>query len=196
LSNGPWTDAATITLSVVNANNGGNNISLDGNDFSWIDGLGGGDTATGDASLTGNAGIDSIFGSVGNDSLSGNAANDFLDGGAGADTLSGGAGADTLHFSAITDSPVASSDLISGFIHGTDVVDLRDIDARTQSGNTGDQAFLFAGQNASVVANSITWSQSGGNTILQLDVTGDTTADMRIVLTGINLNLTSGDFLL
>jgi hypothetical protein len=60
----------------------------------------------------------------------------------------------------------------------------------------GDQAFAFAGQNSSVVANSVTWYQSGGNTFVQADVNGNTTADFAVRLTGINLNLSASDFLL
>jgi hypothetical protein len=48
---------------------------------------------------------------------------------------------------------------------------------------------------AGVVANSVTWYQSGGNTIVQLDVNGDATAEMVIVLTGIH-SLSASDFLL
>jgi hypothetical protein len=75
------------------------------------------------------------------------------------------------------------------------------IDANTSSKAKGDQAFAFAGQNANAVANSVTWFESGGNTIAQADVTGpdaqgNTTADLTVVLTGINHNLTASDFML
>ena len=50
------------------------------------------------------------------------------------------------------------------------------------------------GQNALVVANGLTWFESGGDTILQLDVNGDTTADMTIVLKGTGLGLGAADF--
>jgi hypothetical protein len=51
-------------------------------------------------------------------------------------------------------------------------------------------------QNSSVVANSVTWFESGGNTIVQADVNGNTTADLTIVLTGLHHNLTASDFIL
>ena len=60
----------------------------------------------------------------------------------------------------------------------------------------GDQAFSFAGQDADVVANSVTWHESDGNTIIQTDVSGDTTADFVVVLGGINHNLAASDFIL
>jgi len=46
----------------------------------------------------------------------------------------------------------------------------------------GDQAFASVSQNLNVVANSVTWFESGGNTIIQADVNGNTTADITIVL--------------
>ena len=79
-------------------------------------------------------------------------------------------------------------------MHGSDIIDLSNIDANTGAG--GNQTFLFGGNNANVVANSITWLESGGNTIVQLDATGNTTADMVIVLSGIGLGLTAADFYL
>jgi hypothetical protein len=60
----------------------------------------------------------------------------------------------------------------------------------------GNQAFTFGGQNASVAANSVTWFESGGYTIVQADVDGNTVADLQIVLVGIHLNLQATDFIL
>ena len=60
----------------------------------------------------------------------------------------------------------------------------------------GDQAFGFSGSNNKAVANSVTWFESSGHTIVQGDVNGDTTADFVIELMGINLNLTASDFVL
>ena len=68
------------------------------------------------------------------------------------------------------------------------------IDANTSKG--GDQAFLFGGQNANVVAHSVTWTESGGNTIVHADVNGNITADLTIILAGIHLHLTASDFIL
>ena len=47
-----------------------------------------------------------------------------------------------------------------------------------------------------VIAHSVTWYESNGNTVVQADVNGNTTADMVIVLSGTNLHLTSSDFLI
>ncbi|WP_292572711.1 VCBS domain-containing protein [Mesorhizobium sp.] len=146
--------------------------------------------------IFGLAGNDTLFGQSGNDTLNGGDGNDKLVGGVGADTLTGGAGADTFYYgSDVSDSPAsAANDTITDFVHGVDKIDLSSIDANTVSG--GDQAFLFGGQNAATVANSITWSESGGNTIVHVDVNGNTTADFQITLTGINLGLTASDFVL
>ncbi|WP_208647119.1 hypothetical protein [Mesorhizobium kowhaii] len=51
-----------------------------------------------------------------------------------------------------------------------------------------------AGHASNVVAHSVTWYEGGGNTIVQADVDGNTTADLTIILTGINHNLTGLDF--
>ncbi|TIU32075.1 MAG: hypothetical protein E5W38_13905 [Mesorhizobium sp.] len=146
--------------------------------------------------IFGLAGNDTLFGQSGNDTLNGGDGNDKLVGGVGADTLTGGAGADTFYYgSDVSDSPAsAANDTITDFVHGVDKIDLSSIDANTASG--GDQAFLFGGLNANTVANSITWSEVGGNTIVHVDVTGNTTADFQITLTGINLGLTASDFVL
>ena len=57
-------------------------------------------------------------------------------------------------------------------------------------------ALALAASNAATVANSVTFSESGGDTIVHIDNTGDTTADMTIVLTGTGLGLTASDFIL
>ncbi|WP_348633156.1 VCBS domain-containing protein [Mesorhizobium sp. M1C.F.Ca.ET.144.01.1.1] len=159
----------------------------------------------GDDILYGNGGADQIFGLAGNDTLFGQSGNDTLNGGdgndkivggAGADSLTGGAGADTFYYGPdVSDSPAsAANDIITDFVHGVDKIDLSSIDANTGSG--GDQAFLFGGQNPATVANSLTWSEQGGNTIVHVDVNGNTSADFQITLTGVNLGLTASDFVL
>ena len=79
------------------------------------------------------------------------------------------------------------------YIQVGDKIDLSAIDANTGVG--GDQAFAFGGNNPNAVANSVTWSVSGGNTIVHIDNTGDTTADMQIILNGV-LSLDASKFTL
>ncbi|WFP61361.1 VCBS domain-containing protein [Mesorhizobium sp. WSM4904] len=172
-----------------------------GNSSDGLNGANGGDDVLygngGADQIFGLAGNDTLFGQGGNDTLNGGDGNDRLVGGVGADTLTGGAGADTFYYGPnVSDSaPGAGNfDTITDFVHGVDKIDLSSIDANTVSG--GDQAFLFGGQNAATVANSITWSEVGGNTIVHVDVNGNATADFQITLTGTGLGLTASDFVL
>jgi hypothetical protein len=132
--------ANSVTVTVLDTTSGDNNFTLDGNDFSYIDALSGTDTLTGDAVLTGNAGIDKLVGNNGGDTLSGGAGNDFLfgnenddvlngdagddslDGGNGRDTVSGGAGNDIL-------TGGAGNDTITGG-QGNDTINVSDGDDR------------------------------------------------------------------
>jgi Ca2+-binding RTX toxin-like protein len=144
--------------------------------------------------LTGSAFNDVLTGSTAANVLMGLAGNDTLNGGSGADLLTGGLGVDRFVFSALADSVPGTPDLITDFVHGTDIIDFSGIDANTSS--SGNQAFAFGGQNANVVANSVTWFENGGNTFIQADVNGNTTADFMITLTGTNHNLSAFDFTL
>ncbi|RUV90531.1 type I secretion C-terminal target domain-containing protein, partial [Mesorhizobium sp. M1A.F.Ca.IN.022.07.1.1] len=112
---------------------------------------------------------------------------------AGADTLAGGIGSDIFSYGAASESTPAGFDTITDFVHGVDKIDLSAIDA--VSGGS-DQAFLFGGQTSATVANSITWSEVGGNTIVRADVNGSGGAEFQITLTGVNLGLTASDFVL
>ncbi|TIN45690.1 MAG: calcium-binding protein [Mesorhizobium sp.] len=144
--------------------------------------------------LFGNGGDDStINGGAGNDLIVGGTGNDTLTGGAGADTLAGGIGSDIFSYGAASESTPAGFDTITDFVHGVDKIDLSAIDA--VSGGS-DQAFLFGGQTSATVANSITWSEVGGNTIVRADVNGSGGAEFQITLTGVNLGLTASDFVL
>jgi Ca2+-binding RTX toxin-like protein len=157
-----------------------------------------------DNTLTGTSGDDTMLGLGGNDTLNGGEGNDTLIGGAGADTMTGGAGNDVFVYHAIVGGVAESGpadtarDTITDFVHLSDMIDLSTIDATTGAArsNRGDQAFEFAGQNTDVVAHSVTWFEIDGNTIIQADVNGNTTADFAIVLTGTGKNLTAQDFFL
>ena len=169
-----------------------------GANFEWLTLSGSGKIdGTGNAldnNVTGNSGNNKLSGLAGNDLLDGGAGNDTLVGGLGADMLTGGAGADRFVYSAVADSTLAQLDVIQDFVHGADMIDIAAIDAN--AAKKSNQAFAFAGQNSGVVANSVTWYESGGNTFVQADVNGDTTADLLIELTGTSLHLSASDFLL
>jgi Ca2+-binding RTX toxin-like protein len=143
--------------------------------------------------LTGIAKINGTGNALANEII-GNSGNNILNGLGGADILTGGQGSDKFVFTALAHSTPSASDLITDFITGSDIFDFSTIDANASKG--GNQAFAFGGQNANVVANSVTWVESNGNTIVQADANGDTTADFQIVLLGTNLHLHATDFIL
>ncbi len=126
--------------------------------------------------------------------INGDSSANTLTGNGCSDTQTGGAGADTFDFNAVADSTLATPDVITDVKHGIDKIDLTDVDANT--GTALDPAFLFGDNNAGIVANNVTWVESGGNTILNFDKTGDTTMDMQITLTGLDLGLVAADFFL
>ncbi len=171
---GVLADSGTVITEASEANNASNTIPL-------ILGNNSGNT------LTGTSGNDTIFGFDGSDRLTG---------GKGADVLTGGADADTFAYAATTDSSPSAPDVMSDFVHGVDHLDLSAIDADTSHRAKGNQVFGFAGSSSGVVAHSVTWYESGGNTIVQADVDGNSTADFVLVLTGINHGLTASDFVL
>ena len=189
--------AVAVSLATTAAQNtgGAGTDTLSG--FENLTGSAFNDTLTGSTAanvLMGLAGNDTLNGGAGADMLNGGAGNDTLVGGSGADILTGGLDADRFVFSALADSAPGTPDLLTDFEHGIDIIDLSAIDANTSL--SGNQAFAFSGQNANVVARSVTWFESGGNTIIQADVNGNTTADLMITLTGTNHTLSATDFIL
>src|SRR5262249_14507830 len=100
------------------------------------------DTLSGFENLMGSAFGDVLTGSSGAKVLNGPAGNDTLKGGGGADTLPGGAGTNKFLFTATTDSTPSAPDIITDFVHGTNIIDLSAIDASSKA--KGDQAFAFA----------------------------------------------------
>jgi hypothetical protein len=74
----------------------------------------------------------------------------------------------------------------------SDRIDLRLLDANVNL--AGNQDFRFGGLSNSVLANGVVFQHSGNDTIILADVNGDTTADVKIILTG-QIALTAGDFM-
>jgi Ca2+-binding RTX toxin-like protein len=154
----------------------------------------GSDTLTGFENVTGSQFNDTLTGTAGVNTIIGGSGSDKIAGAGGADILTGGADGDIFIFKAAADSAPGLADIITDFLAGTDKIDLSLIDA--SAALSGNQAFLFGGINSNVVANSVTWFVSGGNTIVQADFNGNTLADIQIVLNGSSLNLHGTDFLL
>lgn len=151
--------------------------------------------------LTGGDGSDGISGGVGNDTINADLGNDRIIGGAGADRMNGGAGMDRFIYLAVADSvaTVAGRDMIAGFYHGSDRIDLSAIDANPFV--SGNQAFTFIGAegfaaSGASAAAQLHWSGAGASGIIvAADLNGDGTADMQILLTGIAA-VTAADFIL
>lgn len=78
----------------------------------------------GNDQLHGIEGNDILRGNAGDDTLYGNAGNDVLIGGAGKDFLVGGDGKDIYQFENLTDSVNGQRDVVEGFRHGEDKIDL------------------------------------------------------------------------
>lgn len=109
--------------------------------YSGMDRLNGGG---GSDWLNGGSEGDAIFGELGDDVLYGDDGRDRLTGGAGSDDLYGGSGADVFILRAVTESRgAAGRDAIFDFRHGTDKMDLSEIDANAKM--AGNQAFRFIG---------------------------------------------------
>jgi VCBS repeat-containing protein len=158
-----------------------------GNDV--INGNNGNDTiygGSGNDHLNGNNHVDTLYGGSGNDTVDGGNAADVIVGGFGADRLTGGGGGDVFRFLDARDT----GDLITDFssVEG-DKIDF----AALHSGTLG----FTAGATMSTTANSVNWWHDTVNnqTVVSVDVTGDTTADFEVRLTGV-IALTASDFIL
>jgi Ca2+-binding RTX toxin-like protein len=152
------------------------------------------DTLIGFENLTGSAFADRLTGNAATNILTGGDGNDVITGGAGADTLIGGSGADVFLFKALSESSPARYDVITDFQSGLDTIALSAIDANKSA--KGNQAFQFGGESFQAMPRSVTWWEEGGNTIVQADVDGNSVADFKIVLVGVNLSLDFTDFVL
>lgn len=164
------------------------------------------DTGAGNEIMYGDAGLDLMRGGEGNDlmfggtegdDLGGNVGNDTLEGGAGADNLDGGAGFDRFVYRALSESPNTNvADIINGFEHNIDDIDVSLIDAN--AGVTGNQAFTFIG-NVSSFTNAgqirTFYDASRNEKLVMFNTDSDQAAEMVIYLKG-NIALTSTDFIL
>jgi VCBS repeat-containing protein len=183
LSGGGTADviASAAAGETLNGGTGNGNDLLFGND--------GADT------MTSGAGNDLLVGGLGNDTMNGGDDNDTLVGGQGLDTMTGGAGDDTFYFASVLDTgnTIATADIITDF---------KPLSLPATEHDTIDLSAIFAGTLGVTGAgplgiNSVGWSQSGADTIVQADVTGDAIADVTITLQGVSAaSLSAGDFIL
>ncbi|MCP4195179.1 MAG: hypothetical protein GY768_31650 [Planctomycetaceae bacterium] len=142
----------------------------------------------GDETLSGGLGDDALTGGAGADSLEGGQGNDTLSGGDGVDTLSGGAGQDVFVFSLVSDSGLGTeSDTITDFVVGDDALDL--------SAFLGSSLDLAIGGTFTGSGPSARTEESGGDTFVYVDIDGDSSADMRVIVQGV-VGLTEDEFIL
>jgi len=150
---------------------------------------------SGNNQLSGGDGNDTLTGGNGADTLLGGIGNDLLTGGVGLDILTGGDEDDTFDFNATTETAVLllNADLITDFVQGDDLIDLSGIDASTST--SGNNAFSFVGTSAFTGLGQARYAQLEGETVVELNTTGDNNADAVIRITGI-VNFAASDFVL
>lgn len=155
-----------------------------GNDFLFgedgADQLSGG---LGDDRLYGGADGDNLNGDAGNDTLYAEAGNDLLAGGAGLDMMFGGLGADQFQINlGDSGSTRATADRIGDFSQAQG----DRIAFQFDTSFIGTDAFSGA-------AGQVRYVQSGGNTFVEVDVDGNSVADLMVRIDGL-VALTSNDF--
>ncbi|EIM30521.1 CAP domain-containing protein [Microvirga lotononidis] len=133
-----------------------------------------------------------IVGDAYANTLTGSPGDDTLNGKGGKDILTGGSGKDTFVFDTAAE---AHGDTLRDFVHGTDRIDLRNIDANTKA--SGDQSFTFIGSDRfhKVAGELHTYRLSDGNTYVSGDTNGDGAADFAVKVMG-NHVFTGADFIL
>jgi Ca2+-binding RTX toxin-like protein len=148
--------------------------------------------------LNGGTGSDQIRGGALGDTINGGTGDDKIAGGAGVDILTGGSGSDTFRFAnAASSGTGANADRITDFVSGTDKMSFLALDADLVA--PGRQALSYIGNSAfhATGAAELRWVSAGADMHVDIDLDGNGTADMQIVLAGLGEgSLTSGDFLL
>jgi hypothetical protein len=121
----------------------------------------------------------------------------------GGDLMSGGAGRDAFYYSAATDSGLTADtrDLLTDFVRGQDVIDLRSVDASVlQPGNNN---FTWRGEGAfsTSAIGEVRYQRvdeagtANDLTIIWADIDNDIDAEFAIALSGLHA-LTTADILL
>lgn len=159
----------------------------------------------GNDTVTGTALGDAIAGDADNDRLSGRDGADSITGGTGRDRMEGGADADQFIFAALADSAAdaADADTIADFTidpaTGAAFIDrivLTAIDANADGGTAND-TFAFVGTGGFTAAGQVRVRQDGADTLVELNTTGSSGAEMTIRLTGVTAALVeAADFIL
>lgn len=132
----------------------------------------------GNVSIARNCLIENAVGGSGHDVLIGNEADNWLTGGAGADRLRGGGGADSFVYNHASDSTPANPDEIMDFTSGTDKIDLRGLERRSNTQFKPVKAFSGRIGDAIVGFNPQTQLH-----FIAIDLTGNRTADFMVTST-------------
>ncbi len=150
--------------------------------------------------INGGDGLDQLRGGNLADTINGGNDRDKIIGWGGADLLTGGSGNDVFRYLAATDSGIgANADIITDFTIGSDDFDFRYLDSDVGTEGLQPYALTFVGTTAFDGSGNaeIRYGTTGGDITVELDLDGNGTADMQIVLQGIGGGtLTSADFLL
>jgi hypothetical protein len=154
--------------------------------------------------ILGTTDLDALVGTAGNDMIVGNGGNDTITGGLGADRLTGGADNVTFAYTSAAESTSAAADIVTDFQHGADKIDFTAIAGVNASGGVpAFQGYLTGTGSLTLNAHSVAVLEAGGSTHVLVNTSNvaDTVtatdmhaADMKIILLGVNLGLTSSDF--
>lgn len=176
----------------VMTGNSGDNLLRGGGSSDIMYGGSGDDTLRGNGgndTLNGGFSDDMLRGGRGNDKLVGGDGNDVLVGGVGRDVLTGGADSDTFRFIKAADSQNSNQrDKITDFTQGEDVIDLARVTPGTLS-FIGTGAFTATGQG------EVRYNDVSGDGVVRVDVDGDGSADMKILVSNF-ASFVESDFLL
>ncbi|TNC51494.1 matrixin family metalloprotease [Rubellimicrobium rubrum] len=144
--------------------------------------------------LNGAAGNDVLQGGSGSDTLVGSTGDDRLTGGMGADRIECGAGFDRIIFRAAVDSGIgAGRDVVAGFSARDDQILLAAIDA--SGGAAGNGAFRLD-NGGTFALGEIRQIMTGSNLLLEMNLDGDSRAEMSILLLGLTSPLDPDAFVL
>jgi Ca2+-binding RTX toxin-like protein len=146
---------------------------------------------------------DLLTGNAANNSINAGSGNDTLNGGTGKDVLTGAGGNDTFVFRNVAESAITATttDVITDFVKGRDIINLSGIDAFSSSGTN--DTFVWNGTAAfkSSTKGEVRFEKfdksgtANDYTMVWIDNDRDTGVEMAIRLTGLH-NLTASDFIL
>lgn len=148
--------------------------------------------------INGGDSTDQIRGGALADTINGGQGDDKIFGFTGADILTGGDGADQFRYLFAGDSGVgAAADHITDFLAGTDRFNFSALDADPVAPGRQALSFINTAAFSATGTAQVRYGVSGADLLLQVDLDGNGTADMEIILdTAAAQTLTSGDFIL